>query len=93
MVRPIKQVAINIGHTTNLVNGEALILNPNTFPGPLQSKFQKPYGSVAIDIWKGWTAKALWGYYGYHEQFSAGDTTGARSFRGNLVMLSLRYSL
>jgi hypothetical protein len=93
MFKPVKPLTLNLGYTSNSVSGETLILNPNAFPGPLQSSYTQPYASAAFDVFKGWTVKGSWGFYNYREQLYFGDTTGARSFRGNLFMLSFRYSL
>jgi len=93
MVKPVKQLTLNLGYSSNSVSGQTLILNPNAFPGPLQSRFTQPYASAAIDIIKGWTVKGAWGFYSYREQPYFGDLTAPRSFRGNLFTLSLRYSL
>lgn len=93
MVKPVKQLTLNLGYSSNSVSGETLILNPNAFPGPLQSSYTQPYASAAVDIMKGWTVKGAWGFYNYREQLYFGDLTTPRSFRGNLFMLSFRYTL
>ena len=51
--------------------------------------------AVSITLFaKGWTGKAYWGYYGYHEDPSLvpQDLVAPRNFRGNLVTLSMRYA-
>jgi hypothetical protein len=93
MFRPVKQVTVNLGYSADTVFGQTLLLNPNATPGPLQHTFHRPYGSVAVDVVKGWTVKGAWGFYDYSEPLYFGDPTGSRSFRGNLFTLSLRYSL
>jgi len=78
---------------------DPLALIPNQVNGPLDSKWLHPYGGLEYRITKGWTGKAFWDYYGYHEDptFGTGgtavqDVLGPRNFRGNLVTLSARYS-
>jgi hypothetical protein len=62
--------------------------------GPLNSKWFHPFGGVDHHFGKGWTVKAYWGYYGYHEDPSpvVQDAFAACNFRGNLVTLSVRYA-
>jgi hypothetical protein len=93
MLKPVRQLTLNFGYSSNSVNGETLILNPNAFPGPLQSSFVQPYASAAVEICKGWTVKGAWGFYNYREQSYFGDLTAPRSFRGNLFTLLFRYTL
>ncbi|MBZ5515023.1 MAG: hypothetical protein LAN62_09310 [Acidobacteriia bacterium] len=93
MFKPVKQVTLNLGYSSNSVNGVTLILNPNAFPGPLQSSYTQPYASAELNIVKGWTIKGAWGFYNYREQPYFGDLTTQRGFRGNLFTLSFRYSL
>jgi hypothetical protein len=76
---------------------QALI--PNSVTGPLNSLWLHPFGSVEYSFAKGWAGKALWDYYGYHEDptFGAGgeaviDVFAPRNFRGNLYTLSVRYA-
>lgn len=92
MVQPVKRVTLNLGYAVNQNTGNILILNPNAFPGPLNFSFHKPYAGIAIELVKGWTWKTSWGFYDYREQPYAFDLTAPRSFRGNMVSLSLRYA-
>jgi hypothetical protein len=92
MVRPIKRLTLNMGYSLNTVSGNTLILNPNSFPGPLRFSYSKPYASAAVDLVKGWTWKTAWGFNNYREQADPFDPTAPRSFRGNLLTLSVRYS-
>ncbi len=92
MLKPIKRVTLKMGYGIDSVTGNTLILNPNSPPGPLNFNYHRPYGSVAIDLGRGWTGKAGWGFYDYNEKGTAIDPIGRRSFRGNLVNLSAVYS-
>jgi hypothetical protein len=77
---------------------DPLALIPNQVEGPLNSKWLHPYAGLEYKIAKGWTGKALWDYYGYHEDptfgtggVAAQDVFAPRNFRANLVTLSVRY--
>jgi len=73
-----------------------VILNANTPSGTLNFNYLRPYGSIAVDIYKGLSYKAAWNYYGFNEKGSPDPTTlsaiGARDFNGNTATFSLRYS-
>jgi opacity protein-like surface antigen len=47
---------------------------------------------VAIDLNKNLVYKAGWNYYDYNEKSLAGPTL-PRDFRGNVFMVSVRYSM
>ena len=62
--------------------------------GPLNSVWYQPYGVVSYRFAKGWTGRARWDYYGYHEDSNSSyqDLFAPRNFRGNVFTLSLRYA-
>ncbi len=91
-VKPIKRVTLTGGYALDSVTGSTLILNPNSPSGPLDFNYHRPYGNVVIDLGKGVAFKTAWGFYDYNEKDSSTDLTGPRSFRGNLVNLSVIYS-
>jgi hypothetical protein len=92
--KPIRRLTAHLGYNATMTSGSALFLNPNTPTGPLDSDYLRPYGGFDYAIAKGWTGKAYWGYYGYHEDASLvpQDLAAPRNFRGNLVTLSMRYA-
>jgi hypothetical protein len=92
MVKPVKRVTMRVGYALDHVTGNTLILNPNSPPGPLNFTYNRPYASVDIDLTKGVTWRTAWGYYDYNEKDYVTDPIGSRSFRGNLVNLSVIYS-
>jgi hypothetical protein len=92
LVKPVKRVTLRLGYAIDSVTGNTLILNPNSPTGPLNFKYHRPYASVDIGVAKGVTWRTGWGFYDYNEINSSTDPTGSRSFRGNLVNLSLVYS-
>jgi hypothetical protein len=73
-----------------------VILNANTPSGTLNFNYLRPYGSIAVDIYKGLSYKAAWNYYGFNEKGPPDPATlsaiGARDFNGNTATFSLRYS-
>jgi hypothetical protein len=94
MWKPIHRLTAHVGYNITSTTGSALFLNPNAPTGPLNSSYHRPYGGFDYAIAKGWTGKAYWGYYGYHEDPSLvpQDLAAPRNFRGNLVTLSMRYA-
>jgi hypothetical protein len=92
MVKPVKRVTLNLGYSIDSVTGNTLILNPNSPPGPLNFNYHRPNAGVAIDFAKNWTWKTSWGFYDYNEKGVSTDPIGQRSFRGNLVNLSVVYA-
>lgn len=101
--KPIHRWTVRLGANLTGTSGsdlrlDPLALIPNQVNGPLDSKWLHPYGGLEYKISKGWTGKAFWDYYGYHEDptFGTGgaavqDVLASRNFRGNLVTLSVRY--
>lgn len=94
MWMPLSRLTTHLGANLTGTSGSALQLNPNAVPGPLDSKWLRPYGGLDYGFAKNWTGRAYWAYYGYHEDLTAlaQDVFAPRSFRGNLVTLSVRYA-
>jgi len=94
MWKPVHRLTAHLGYNITSTTGSALILNPNAPTGPLDSNYHRPYGGFEYEFIKGWTGKAYWGYYSYHEDPSLvpQDLVAPRNFRGNLVTLSMRYA-
>jgi hypothetical protein len=96
---PLNRLTLDFGGNISAANGSEINLNPlSTIPtaptGPLNSAWYEPYGSIAYHFAKNWTGKALWNYYGYHEDSNGSyqDLFVPRNFRGNTVTLSVRYA-
>jgi hypothetical protein len=92
LLKPVKRVTLRMGYAIDSVTGNTLILDPNSPSGPLDFNYHRPYGSLDVALAKGVTWRTGWGFYDYNEKDSPIDPTGPRSFRGNLVNLSLVYS-
>jgi hypothetical protein len=91
---PWRRITARLGANLTGNSGSVLIITPNAPSGPLNSTYYQPFGGVDYRFGKGWTGKAYWGYYGYHEDSSAvqQDLFFPRNFQSNLVTLSLRYA-
>jgi hypothetical protein len=94
MWTPLPRLTAHLGANLTGTNGSAILLDPNAVPGPLNSKWLRPYGGLDYHFAKNWTGKAYWDYYGYHEDLTAltQDVFNPRNFHANLVTLSLRYA-
>jgi hypothetical protein len=99
-VSPVRRLTARLGANLTGSSGTQLRLDPqalipNQVTGPLNSKWLHPFGGLDYQFAKGFTGKAFWDYYGYHEDPTVGavqDIFAPRNFRGNLVTLSVRYA-
>lgn len=91
---PWHRLTARIGANLTGTSGSVLIITPNAPSGPLNSTYYQPFGGIDYRFGKGWTGRAYWGYYGYHEDASGvpQDLFVPRNFQSNLVTLSLRYA-
>ena len=96
---PWRRLILHGGANLSGATGTELNLTPqNPIPtsvaGALNSNWYQPYAGLDCHFAKGWTGRALWDYYGYHEDSNGSyqDLYAPRNFRGNLVVLSVRYA-
>lgn len=93
---PVHRLTMRAGANLTGTNSTALLVITPTVPsGSLNSKWLHPFGGVDYHFAREWTARAYWDYYGYHEDPTPGivqDIFAPRTFRGNLVTLSMRYA-
>ena len=91
---PFRRLTARLGANLSGTSGTVLIISPNAPSGPLDSTYYQPFGGIDYRFAKGWTGRAYWGYYGYHEDQSnvVQDVFAPRNFRANLVTLSVRYA-
>jgi hypothetical protein len=96
MWKPAKRVTASLGYGGSFVRGNTIFLNPLTPSGTLDYDYQMPYGSVVIDMGKGFSYKVGWNYYGFNE---TGDTNPfglapipLQDFNGSNITFSARYS-
>ncbi|HXA85713.1 MAG TPA: hypothetical protein VNZ47_11585 [Candidatus Dormibacteraeota bacterium] len=92
ILRPTKRITAGAGYGVTTTNGNTLILNPIAPTGPLAYTYHLPTASVAIAISEKVTFKSGWNYYDYNEKSDPGPTL-PRDFRGNMFLLSLRYTM
>jgi len=78
-----KSYCSRLGANLTGTSGSLLIITPNAPPGPLLEVLSAVRRNR---IAKGWTGKAYWGYYGYHEDGGAvpQDLFAPRNFQANL---------
>ena len=67
MWKPIKRVTAMVGYGGSFVRGNTIFLNPLTPSGTLDFNYQRPYASILINVYRGFSYKMAWNYYGYNE--------------------------
>jgi hypothetical protein len=94
--KPVKRVTATVGYGGSFVRGNTTFLNPLTPSGTLDFNYQRPYGSVAIDVYKGFTYKMSWNYYGFNETGATNPFGVAairlEDFNGSNATFSVRYA-
>jgi hypothetical protein len=90
-VTPVEKLSASVGYRINQVGGSTETLNPRQVPGSLDSSYQTPYADVAWNVFRGWSAKADWNYYGYGESGPVGPTL-PRTFHGNIYTLAVHHA-
>jgi hypothetical protein len=96
MWKPMKRVTAMAGYGGSFVRGNTTFLNPLTPSGTLDFDYQRPYGSIAIDVYKGVTYKMSWNYYGFNETGATNPFGLAairlQDFNGSNATFSVRYA-
>jgi hypothetical protein len=94
--KPVKRVTATVGYGGSFVRGNTTFLNPLTPSGTLDFDYQRPYGSIAIDVYKGFTYKMSWNYYGFNETGATNPFGLAairlEDFNGSNATFSVRYA-
>jgi len=94
--KPMKRVTAMLGYGGSFVRGNTTFLNPLTPSGTLDFDYQRPYGSIAIDVYKGVTYKMSWNYYGFNETGNTNPFGLAaiqlQDFNGSNATFSFRYA-
>ncbi len=95
MWKPIKRVSTTVGYAATFVGGNTLFLNPLQPAGTLDFNYLKPYASVQFDIYRGFSYKTAWNYYGYDEKGPAIvpglAAIPGRDFNGSTATFSFLY--
>lgn len=94
--RPAKRITTMVGYGGSFVRGNTIFLNPLTPSGTLDFNYQRPYASILIEIYRGFSYKMAWNYYGFNE---TGNTSPfglasipLQDFNGSNATFSIRYS-
>lgn len=93
--KPAKRVTFTLGFGGNFVRGNTTFLNPLTPSGTLNYNYLMPYGSFAINIYKGFTYKTYWNYYGFNQKGVTNPFGLAaiplQDFNGSTVTFAFQY--
>ena len=92
ILKPWKRLTLGAGYAVTSTSGNTLILNPFAPTGPLAFNYHLPTASIAFAATEKLTFKSGWNYYGYNEKSDPGPTL-PRDFRGNMVSMSVRYTM
>jgi hypothetical protein len=92
MWKPYKRVTATFGYLGSIVRGNTTFLNPLSPTGTLDFNYVKPYVSLTVDLYKGFSYKTAWNYYGYNDHGVANPTGLAalplQNFDGSNVTFS-----
>jgi hypothetical protein len=96
IVKPIKRVTAAVGYSGSVVRGSTLFLNSMQPTGPLDFNYLTPFAALTLDIYKGFSYKTAWNYYGYNDKGVANPAGLAalplQDFNGSNVTFSFRYA-
>jgi hypothetical protein len=109
MWKPYKRVTATVGYSGNIARSSnaapyfnsadpatATLLNPFQPTGTLDFNFIKPYASLAVNLYKGFSYKTEWNYYGYNDHGVPNPAGLAplllQDFNGSNVTFLFRYA-
>ena len=96
MWKPYQRVTAMLGYSGTIVRGNTTFLNPLTPTGTLDFNYLRPSVSLAFEIYKGWTYKTAWNYYGYGDRGVPNPAGLAavplQDFNGSNITFSMRYA-
>jgi hypothetical protein len=94
--KPARRVTAAMGYAGSFVRGNTTFLNPLTPSGMLDFNYQMPYASVTIDLYKGFSYKTAWNYYGFNQEGNTNPyglaAIPSQDFNGNTFTFSFRYA-
>ena len=94
--RPTKRVTASVGYGGSFVRGNTIFLNPLTPSGTLDFNYQRPYASLEFAVYRGFSYKMSWNYYGYNESGATNPFGLApiqlQDFNGSNATFSFRYA-
>ena len=75
---------------------QQVTLNPLTPAGTLDFNYLQPYGSITVAIYKGFSYKMAWNYYGFNQKGETSPsglaTIPLQDFNGSNATFSFRYA-
>ena len=94
--KPGKRITTTVGYGGSFVRGSSIFLNPLTPSGTLDYNYQRPYATIVVDIYRGFSYKTSWNYYGFTETgttnpFGLGGIP-LQDFNGSNLTFSFRYA-
>ncbi len=96
MWKPTKRVTAMVGYGGSFVRGNTIFLNPLTPSGTLDFNYQRPYASVAIDVYRNLSYKMAWNYYGFTQTGNTNPfglaSIQSANFNGSNATFSFRYA-
>jgi len=94
--KPTKRVTASVGYGGSFVSGNTIFLNPLTPSGTLDFHYQRPYASLEFAVYRGFSYKMSWNYYGYNETGVTNPFGLApiqlQDFNGSNATFSFRYA-
>jgi hypothetical protein len=94
--KPANRVTVAVGYGGSFVRGNTIFLNPLTPSGTLNFNYQRPYASIAFNIYRGFSYKMAWNYYGYNETGVTNPfglaALQSQDFNGSNATFSFQYS-
>lgn len=96
MWKASKRVTASLGYAGSFVRGNTIFLNPLAPSGTLDYNYLEPYGSIAIDLYKGFSYKVTWNYYGFNQKGNTSPfglaTIPLQDFNGSTATFAFRYA-
>jgi hypothetical protein len=94
--KPANRVTVAVGYGGSFVRGNTIFLNPLAPSSTLNFNYQRPYGSIAFNIYRGFSYKMAWNYYGYNETGATNPfglaALQSQDFNGSNATFSFQYS-
>jgi hypothetical protein len=96
MWKPSNRVTVALGYAGSFVRGNSTFLDPLAPSGTLDYNYQSPYGSIEFALYRGFSYKLAWNYYGFDQQGNTSPFGLApiplQNFNGNNFTSSFRYA-
>jgi hypothetical protein len=96
MWKASKRVTTSVGYAGSFVRGSTIFINPLQPSGTLDYNYLEPYGSIAIDLYKGLSYKVTWNYYGFNQKGNTSPfgvaTIPLQDFDGSTATFAFRYA-